>query len=69
MGSLQLSVQQGSAFLTQHKLLAFSALQILASGLYPEENTGQYLVGDTRAIIREAAKKVRRTWHEQGALH
>ncbi|XP_023785769.1 PHD finger protein 7-like isoform X2 [Cyanistes caeruleus] len=39
------------------KLCVHTYCQILATGLYPNENTGRFLVGDTRRIIREAAKK------------
>ncbi|KAL2302715.1 hypothetical protein Nmel_010161 [Mimus melanotis] len=39
------------------KLCVHSYCQILATGLYPQEDTGHFLVEDTRRIIREAAKK------------
>ncbi|CAN8215824.1 unnamed protein product [Coccothraustes coccothraustes] len=39
------------------KLCVHTYCQILATGLYPQEDTGHFLVEDTRQIIREAAKK------------
>ncbi|XP_066059624.1 PHD finger protein 7-like [Chamaea fasciata] len=39
------------------RLCVHTYCQIFASGLYPQEKTGEYLFGDTRRIIREAAKK------------
>ncbi|XP_053805549.1 PHD finger protein 7-like isoform X1 [Vidua chalybeata] len=39
------------------KLCVHTYCQILASGLYPREDTGNFLVADTRRIIGEAAKK------------
>nr|XP_041573123.1 G2/M phase-specific E3 ubiquitin-protein ligase-like [Taeniopygia guttata] len=39
------------------KLCVHIYCQIFASGLYPQEDTGKFLVGDTRRIIKEAAKK------------
>ncbi|XP_064572972.1 LOW QUALITY PROTEIN: uncharacterized protein LOC135449682 [Zonotrichia leucophrys gambelii] len=52
------------------KLCVHTYCQILATGLYPREDTGHFLVGDTRRIIMEATKKVGMTWQEeQAALH
>ncbi|NWU32698.1 PHF7 protein, partial [Dyaphorophyia castanea] len=39
------------------KLCVHNYCQLLASGLFPQENTADFLVEDTRHVIREAAKK------------